>query len=237
MDPSRRLRARARGAPARWLLGALVGLLARAWVLTLRLTLVVDPALASAAARPWSLAFWHGQQFALLRWRRRRATVALVSLSRDGELQAGALARVGLTIERGSSSRGGAAGLKAIVRRLRRGLDAAFAVDGPRGPRGVVRSESGGVGAALAARLAGGVVVPMASACARCKVFARAWDRFELPLPFSRVAVVLGAPIEPDDADPAAIARAIDEARLAARAALGPRAVLRERPCEEERSR
>jgi len=203
-------------------LGVLVGLLARAWLATLRLTLLIDPALGRAEGRAWSLAFWHGQQFALLRWRRRRPTVALVSLSRDGEMQSRALAQVGMTIERGSSSRGGAAGLKAIVRRLRRGLDAAFAVDGPRGPAGVVRSEGGGVGAALAARLAGGVVVPMASACASCWVLKRTWDRFELPRPFSRVVVVLGPPIEPDAASPEALGAAVDRARAAAERAITP---------------
>ena len=29
-------------------------------------------------------------------------------------------------------------------------------------------------------------------------VFERAWDRFSLPWPFTRVAVVIGDPIEPD---------------------------------------
>jgi lysophospholipid acyltransferase (LPLAT)-like uncharacterized protein len=202
-------------------LGLLIGLVARAWLGTLRLTLLVDPALARAEARSWSLAFWHGQQFALLRWPRRRPTVALVSLSRDGELSARALRAVGLIVERGSSSQGGARGLKSIVRRLRRGLeDAAFAVDGPRGPAGVIRSDGGGVGAALAARLAGGVVVPMGSACSSRWVFTRAWDRFELPRPFSRVAVVLGAPLEPALADPEALSAAIDRARAAAVGAL-----------------
>jgi lysophospholipid acyltransferase (LPLAT)-like uncharacterized protein len=61
------------------------------------------------------LAFWHGQQFALHRWRRRRKTSVLVSLSDDGELQAAALGRVGL-VARGSSSRRGASGLEVIVR-------------------------------------------------------------------------------------------------------------------------
>ena len=210
-------------------LGVLLGLTARAWLATLRLTLLLDPALDATAnaARPWSLVFWHGQQFALLRWQRRRLTVALVSLSRDGEIQAAALPRVGMAIERGSSSRGGVSGLKAIVRRLRReGLDAAFAVDGPKGPRGVVRSESGSVGAALAARLAGGVVVPMASACGRLRVLARTWDRFELPLPFSRVVVVLGAPLAPEHATPDRLAAAINAARAAAIDALAsPRAL------------
>jgi lysophospholipid acyltransferase (LPLAT)-like uncharacterized protein len=77
----------------------------------------------------------------------------------------------------------------------------------------VVRSEAGGVGAALAAKLAHGAVVPMAAACSRCHVFARAWDRFELPLPFSRVAVVLGAPIAPGEATTEGIGAAIDRAR------------------------
>jgi hypothetical protein len=193
-------------------LGVLLGLLARLWLASLRLTLVVDPALLAARPRPFALAFWHGQQFALLRWARWQRIVALVSLSRDGELVAAALARLGIASERGSSSRRGAAGLKGMVRRLRRGLDAAFAVDGPRGPARLVRTD----GAALAARLSGGLVVPMAAACARCHVFARAWDRFELPLPFTRVAVVLGAPIEPGAASAEAIGAGIDGARAAA---------------------
>jgi hypothetical protein len=195
----------------------------RAWLASLRLTLILDPSLTAARPRPWALVFWHGQQFALLRWARSQRMVALVSRSRDGELVSAALARLGIGSARGSSSRGGAAGLKAIVRSLRGGLDAAFAVDGPRGPARVVRSEAGDVGAAIAARLARGVVVPMAAACARCHVFARAWDRFELPLPFSRVAVALGEPIDPGAATAEAIAAAIDRARAEAERAIAAR--------------
>jgi lysophospholipid acyltransferase (LPLAT)-like uncharacterized protein len=214
----------------RSLAGALLGLLVRVWLLTLRLTLVVDPALAPTrprpfrpGLRPWKpfvLAFWHGQQFALLRWAASQRMAALVSRSRDGELVAAALARLGIASARGSSSRGGAAGLRAILRRIRDGRDAAFAVDGPRGPARVVRAAPAGVGAAIAARLSGGVVVPMAAACARCHVFARAWDRFELPLPFTRVAVVLGAPLSPEEATPEALGAAIDRARVEAERAL-----------------
>lgn len=201
-------------------LGTALGLVARLWTFTLRLTIVIDPALSGLSrlhadqARPWILVFWHGQQFALLGWPRRRPTVALVSLSRDGEIQAAALPRLGLVIERGSSSRGGASGLKAMVKRLRAGLDVAFAVDGPRGPRGIVQSHPDGrIGAALAASLAGGVVVPMASACACPWVLRASWDQFELPRPFSRVAVSLGAPLEPSGLTPHELAGAIDRAR------------------------
>lgn len=175
----------------RRLLGIVVGLLAWLWLRSLRLTVVEDPALDRADPRPWVLSFFHGEQFPLLAWRRRRPTVALVSLSKDGELQSRALRMVGLRVERGSSSRQGARGLRAIVRRLRTGTeDAAFAVDGPRGPRFHVAP-----GAIAAARACQGLLVPMGSAIERGKIFERSWDKFALPAPFSRVVVAVGAPL------------------------------------------
>lgn len=193
----------------RSILATLLGLVVRAWIATLRLRLVTHPSLAIASDRPWVLAFWHGHQLMLLRWPRRRPLVALVSRSRDGDLAARALAICGVASARGSSSRGGAGGLKDIIRRVRRGFDAAFAVDGPRGPARVVQTE----GASRAAALGRAIVVPMAAAARTRVVLARSWDRFEIPLPFSRVCVVLGAPIEPASATPPILGAAIDEAR------------------------
>jgi hypothetical protein len=179
------------------LVGLVVGLVARAWLWTLRVRVTVDPALEQAGDRPWVLAFWHGTQWPLLAWRRRRPTVVLVSLSRDGEMQSRALSVQGLKVVRGSTSRGGARGLAAVVRAMRRGdVDAAFAVDGPRGPRGVVKS-----GAIAAARLAGAVLVPMAGTVRRGVVLRRAWDRFTIAWPFTRVDVTLGHPIDPTSPD------------------------------------
>lgn len=178
-------------------LGVLLGLLARAWLATLRVHVVSHPALDEVQDRPWVLAFWHGTQWPLLAWRRRRRTVVLVSLSRDGAMQSRALALQGLRVVRGSSSRGGARGLVALVRTMKRdGADAAFAVDGPRGPRGIVKS-----GAVVAARLAGAVIVPMGGAVRRGIVLRRAWDRFAIAWPFTRVDVVLGRPVDPRDFD------------------------------------
>lgn len=174
-------------------LGILLGVVARLWLATLRLRVVVHPELARRADVPWVLSFFHGTQWPLLAWRRRRPTLVMVSHSADGAVQAQALGLLGFVVVRGSSSRGGARGLAAVVRGLRRGdADAAFAVDGPRGPYGDVKP-----GAALAARRSGGVLVPMGSAVAHGTTFARAWDRFALAWPFTRVVVVLGAPIEP----------------------------------------
>jgi lysophospholipid acyltransferase (LPLAT)-like uncharacterized protein len=163
---------------------------------------------------PWVLAFFHGTQWPLLAWKRRRPTLVMVSHSNDGALQARALGMLGFLVVRGSSSRGGVRALSSIVRAMRSGdVDAAFAVDGPRGPYGEVKP-----GAALAASRAGGVVVPMGSAMVRGKTFRRAWDRFALAWPFTRVAVVLGPPVPGDDA--AAVAEAIEAANVKAAALL-----------------
>jgi lysophospholipid acyltransferase (LPLAT)-like uncharacterized protein len=190
----------------RGVLGVVVGLVARLWLATLRVRVHMAPEARAVwgAPAPWVLAFWHGRQFPLLAWRRRRTTAVLVSLSADGAIQARALTQLGMEVVRGSSSRGGARGLAALVRRLRRGgRDAAFAIDGPRGPLGVAKP---GVG--YAAKRSGAWIVPMGSAAGRAKVLARAWDRFVLPLPGTVVVVTIGAPL-PGDAAPGAIEAAV----------------------------
>ena len=203
----------------RAVLGVVLGVVARLWLASLRLRVIVHPALEALAGEdvrtPWVLSFFHGTQWPLLAWKRRRPTLVMVSHSADGAMQARALGLLGFLVVRGSSSRGGARGLAAIVRRLRGGdVDAAFAVDGPRGPYGTVKP-----GASLAARRSRGVLVPMGSAVAHGKTFTRAWDRFVLAWPFSRVVVVLGAPLD-GEADDAALQNAIMAANATAVAML-----------------
>jgi lysophospholipid acyltransferase (LPLAT)-like uncharacterized protein len=191
----------------------MLGLLARFWVWTLRVSFVCDGALAHAEDRPWVFAFFHGTQFPMLAWRRRKKTVVLVSLSDDGAMQARALAMNGMAIVRGSSSKRGASGLRALITTMRDDdCDAAFAVDGPRGPYGVAKP-----GVLAAARATGAVVVPMGAHAERAITLKKAWDRFMLPLPFSRVRVVLGAPLDAADVrDGSLVARAIEKANAEA---------------------
>jgi lysophospholipid acyltransferase (LPLAT)-like uncharacterized protein len=165
-------------------------------------------------------AFWHGQQMALLAAPRMAETAVMVSLSRDGSLQTEVMRRAGLVVVRGSSSRGGARALSRIVRLLREGTSAAFAVDGPRGPRGVAKP-----GAALAAAASGAALVPVASAARRTIVVRSAWDRFEIPVPFSQVAVVAGPPLLGRDAvdAPELIGSGIEAARRCAEALVAGR--------------
>lgn len=189
------------------LVGRIGGLAVRLLLATLRIEVSVDPQLDRSDPRPWVLVFWHGNQLPLLAWRRRRATVALVSMSKDGQIQAGALRTLGLEVARGSSSRGGPSGLLAIVRRLGHGHDAAFAVDGPRGPRLHVEP-----GAQVAAERSGGVIVPLGAGVAKKKILDGTWCQYQIPYPFSRVAIHVGGPIDARSASPDHIKAQISQA-------------------------
>lgn len=155
---------------------------------------------------PLVFCFWHGRQSGLLAHPRPRPVAVLASRSADGTLQAGILARLGFVVRRGSSSRGGAAGLKALVDAVEGGADAAFAVDGPRGPLGQVKP-----GAVALARRTGARLVPITFRAARAWVFGRAWDRYLLPKPFAAVEIVRGAPLSPARAGVSDLAAALRE--------------------------
>ena len=146
-----------------------------------------------AAGRPLIYAIWHGR-ILMAPWvseRLRRSDGArparvLVSRSRDGELVTRFVRRFGLDAARGSSSRGGAPGFRALTRTLKGGADVVVVPDGPRGPSR--RLQPGVV--ALAA-LTGAPVVPMGIAARPARRLGT-WDEFLVPLPFARCSVVFG---------------------------------------------
>ena len=157
------------------------------------------------AGGPIVFCFWHGGQAGLFAHPRPRPVAVLASLSRDGALQASILARMGFAVHRGSSSRGGATGLKSLIGAMQGGADAAFAVDGPRGPLRIVKP-----GAILAAQAVGGAIVPVTARASRQWIFAKAWDRYALPKPFASVDIVRGDPLPAASATPEQVAAAID---------------------------
>ena len=140
-------------------------------------------------------ALWHGRQVFFTYSHRNRGIATLVSRSKDGELIAEVLRLSGHRAVRGSSSRGGAAALKELVEAGREGHSLAVTPDGPRGP---VRRVQPGV--LFLARELGIPIVPAANGMRRKLIF-RGWDEFHFPLPFNRVAIVLGKPLPvgPDD--------------------------------------
>ena len=144
--------------------------------------------------------FWHGRLLPLVWAHRNRGARVLASEHRDGELLGQALRWLGFGHVRGSSTRGGARALRELARSVNGGFDLGLTVDGPRGPRHVAKP-----GAIEVARLTGAAVLPITSASARHYRFV-SWDEFELPLPFTRVAMAYGAPVfVPRDADAAGI--------------------------------
>ena len=130
---------------------------------------------------------------------RKRGIAALVSQSRDGELIARALQGCGFRTIRGSSSRGGPEAMRHMTRQFEseRGLIVALIVDGPRGPRHVVKP-----GIIALAKRNGLPVLPVRCRAKRNIVF-NSWDRMRLPLPFNRLVFVCGEgmPVPPDVED------------------------------------
>jgi lysophospholipid acyltransferase (LPLAT)-like uncharacterized protein len=124
--------------------------------------------------------------------RRRNQTpgmAALVSASKDGGFLASILECFGVQPVRGSSSRRGPQALVELTGWAERGYDLAITPDGPRGPRYVLQE-----GVMALAQLTGLPIIP-ASYYLGWKVQAKSWDRFQIPLPFSRCEVMIGKPV------------------------------------------
>jgi lysophospholipid acyltransferase (LPLAT)-like uncharacterized protein len=146
---------------------------------------------------PFIYVLWHSRLLPLVHLHRNEGVMALASSHRDGEYIARVMMRRGFVMARGSSTRGGARGLRELIRGARAGRDLAVTVDGPRGPARVAK-----MGAVTLARATGLPLLPI-SAGGSHVWRARSWDRFEVPRPFSRVRVRYAAPIfVPREAEP-----------------------------------
>lgn len=159
------------------------------------------------AAGPFVFALWHHTLVPLLWWHRRRSITLLVSAHRDGELVAGAAARMGYRLARGSSTRGGTTGYRGLLRALAAGSVVAVTPDGPTGPAGIVKP-----GVVRAARRAQVPILPVAARVEQSWRL-QSWDRLVVPRPFSRILVEYGAPLVPgSDATAACVSlgRALD---------------------------
>ena len=119
----------------------------------------------------------------------------LISDHRDGELITQVIRRLGFSVIRGSTTRGGTRALREMTLRVDRG-HLCVTPDGPRGPR---RSVHQGV-AYLSSRT--GFPIVGAGMAFKRPWRARSWDRFCVPRPFSPAAcVVPPAVVVPPDAD------------------------------------
>jgi lysophospholipid acyltransferase (LPLAT)-like uncharacterized protein len=146
------------------------------------------------------MAFWHGRILPALYYFRRRGIVVITSDNFDGEWMAKIIHRFGYMTARGSTSRNAARAALRAKRRMEEGRPVGLTVDGPRGPAHVAQP-----GALWLAKVTGNPVLPFHLEAASHWT-APSWDASQIPLPFSRIAVVVGEPLwVPGDADAAGL--------------------------------
>lgn len=142
--------------------------------------------------------FWHRCVFASGWIFRKRKLAVMTSRSLDGEYIARVIHRLGFVPIRGSSSRGGQRALLEMQTYVDSGMGAAFTIDGPRGPRYVAKH-----GPVYLAKATGVAITPFYVAVEK-KWTLNSWDRFVIPVPFSRALVQVAPKIYvPRDADEA----------------------------------
>ena len=171
-----------------WIGPPLLRALARTW----RMTIVGEEHLETLLAddRGHFMGLWHGRMVIGLSHHCDRNWYALVSASQDGDILGGLLERFGYRLVRGSSRRGGARAVREMLGVLDENAVVTITPDGPRGPRHAMNP-----GITWLARATGFPILPVGFACKRAW-HAPSWDRFTLPLPWTRVVMVYERPVE-----------------------------------------
>lgn len=173
-------------------LGVLVFLAITVYRWTLRLTIVGEEhrqAIRAKGKKPLH-AIWHQRMVGGILAHRGEGFVTMASKSEDGEIIATFLKYWGFVAARGSSSRDGDVATLEFLDALGHAPGGALTPDGPRGParrckRGILTlAEEGNA-----------LVLPSSSSSSRPR-FLNSWDRFLLPLPFSRCVVVFAPGLE-----------------------------------------
>jgi hypothetical protein len=136
------------------------------------------------------IVFWHGQMLPCWKIFSDKRPVGVVSSSKDGQVLVKLLEKWNFSFIRGSSSKGGKEVLEQIIETAKSNI-VLITPDGPRGPR--LKFKAGAVVAAQRAQ------VPLFFLKVKInskKIFLKSWDKFELPLPFSRININISEPYE-----------------------------------------
>jgi lysophospholipid acyltransferase (LPLAT)-like uncharacterized protein len=207
---------------ALWIVPRLTTLVLAAIGITLRFEVIAEEgAIPATPPAKGIFCFWHRCTLPCGWYFRKFRCSILISQSFDGELIARTLGLLGYSSIRGSSSRGGAAGLLALQGVLENGLPVVFTADGPRGP--IYETK---IGPVKLSQMTGASIGSFYLLPERAWVL-KSWDQFLIPKPFSRVAVSWARSIAapPEDADTATLEsarldlnNALERARLRAEA-------------------
>ncbi len=137
------------------------------------------------------IALWHQRFLPALAYAsrlRKFKPCVMISQSEDGDLIAPLAKRLGIEPVRGSSSKGGKKALATILKALNKNPVAVHIVDGPKGPKGVVKP-----GLIKMAQISGATIIPFFASTEKAWAI-KSWDRFLIPKPFSKVMLRWGEP-------------------------------------------
>ncbi len=143
---------------------------------------------------PFVYSFWHSCMLPAMYVYRDLKVRVMSSDSFDGEYTGRIIRKFGFVKVRGSSSRGAVRALIGMKRELDRGWTAAFTIDGPRGPKYVVKP-----GPVALSKMTGAPMMAFHIALDRAWTL-RTWDALMIPKPFSRALIRVSAkmPVPPD---------------------------------------
>lgn len=165
-----------------WILATFV----RLWGRTLRFEADAETyARLTKSDEPVAIVLWHNRLFLspemFRRYRTKRRVYGLVSASKDGAWLAALYRLIGMYPVRGSSSNFGREAAKTLIEVMRGGHDIGITPDGPRGPLYVVEP-----GAVVVTRRTNAPMVLFGAEFTRAWKL-KSWDRFYIPVPFSRI--------------------------------------------------
>lgn len=166
----------------------LLSFVTRALVRTCRITVLESNQ--TPADQPLIYCGLHGKSLLFSYHFRMKGIGVLISLSRDGEIQARLFERLGYRVIRGSTGREAVRATIQAIQFLKGGGTMAITPDGPRGPYGQVQ-----MGVILWAQKSGALLVPCGISATK-KWTINSWDRHLIPKPFSKAVIMMGDPIK-----------------------------------------
>lgn len=139
-------------------------------------------------------AIWHGNALGIALFGMDRGIYTMVSRFRDGDVASYILEKLGYKVVRGSSEegkthKGGRVALLKLIQAVKEGNNVAITVDGPKGPAFEVKE-----GVVFLAQKTKACILPAYADFDRF-ILLNTWDRFLIPLPFTKGRIFVGNPI------------------------------------------
>ncbi|MDZ7794614.1 MAG: DUF374 domain-containing protein [Spirochaetia bacterium] len=183
--------------------------------LTYRVREINRPPADEAIAGGGLLLAWHCYLWILAINRAPSRYTALAGVSRKGRIISRTLERLGWRVVSGSSTDGALSSLRTMLKLLAQEVRVVITPDGPQGPPKQIK-----LGAVMLQQRSGLPIIPVGIKASWKYTFAHSWDKFEIPLPGSRIVIHYGEPIKDlAGLDRAKAARRINQALYDAEAA------------------